>query len=178
MIVIGIDIGLTGAVARVGGGLPPAVVDMPVVADGERRMASKTKTETVQPMRVDGRGLLQVLRDLCPVDQPAAIVLFENVRPRPEGNGGRHGNTMHSQGSLMRSRGVVEATVDIARFSPDPVQPQTWKKFYGINGADKDDSLEKARLFFPELAAALRLKKHHNRAEALLIAHYGLRTLA
>lgn len=47
-----------------------------------------------------------------------------------------------------------------------------WQKFHGIKKADKNLSLEIARKLFPEYLGCLSMKKHHNRAEALLIASY------
>ena len=43
-----------------------------------------------------------------------------------------------------------------------------WKGYFGIS--DKDDSLDMARMFWPE--APLKRKKDNNLAEALLIAEY------
>jgi crossover junction endodeoxyribonuclease RuvC len=51
------------------------------------------------------------------------------------------------------------------------VTPAVWKRSYGLS-RDKHASLFKARLMFP--AADLHLAKHDGRAEALLIAQYGL----
>lgn len=54
------------------------------------------------------------------------------------------------------------------------VRPQQWQKFHGIQKgqADKDLSLRIARKLFPGQKKLLTLKKHHNRAEALLIADF------
>lgn len=61
-----------------------------------------------------------------------------------------------------------------ARFVPvELVAASKWKTALGL-GSEKRAALDKARLLFP--AADLDLAKHHNRAEALLIAHYGLRS--
>ena len=56
------------------------------------------------------------------------------------------------------------------------VRPQTWQKFHKIEKADKRVSLEIARKLFPGQQKMLSLGKHHNRAEALLIADYIRRT--
>lgn len=160
MIVLGIDIGLTGAVAAVHPNGTASVHDIPTVADGGKGR------------RICGRGLLLLLRELVAADR-AALVLFEDVRARPMGNGSGHGNTMHSQGSLMRSRGIVEAAIDIARFDVCIVQPATWKRWHGLLKTEKGASLDLARSLYPALAGDLKRKKDHNRAESLLIAHYG-----
>ena len=58
------------------------------------------------------------------------------------------------------------------------VPARTWKCALKLAGKllTKGDSLELARAVFPELdAEVLKLKKHHGRAEALLIAAHGHR---
>ena len=52
------------------------------------------------------------------------------------------------------------------------VRPVVWKKAFSL-GKDKEASRLRAMQLYP--GADLRLKKHHGRAEALLLAHYGLR---
>ena len=160
MIVLGIDIGLTGALAAVDSRGTAAVRDLPTVPDGKGR-------------RLDGRGLLLAIREFVPIGE-AALIVFEDVRARPFGNGSREGNTMHSQGSLMRSRGIVESVADITRLEVRVVQPQTWKRHFGLIGKPKDASADTARGLFPVLAAELKRVKDHNRAEALLLAQWGM----
>lgn len=61
-------------------------------------------------------------------------------------------------------------------FDVQTVTPATWKKGVKLAGKQytKDDSREAASRTFPALKDNLRLKKHHGRAEAALIAAYGL----
>ena len=190
MIVLAIDIGLTGALAAVDNRGTARVRDLPLTADGEpvkRKANVKGEKPTItQPMRIDGRALLYAMREFVPAGE-SAIVVIEDVKPRPMGNGGAHGNTMHSQGSLMRSRGIVEAVVDISRLTLHAVQPQAWQKHFALNvlkrAADEKPaefvSRKKAHARglaierFPALAEQLRLVKHHNRSDALLLAVFG-----
>ena len=164
MIVIGIDIGLTGAVAAVDSRGTATVRDIATIPDGKGR-------------RIDGRALILAIRDIVPIGQ-SALVLFEDVRARPGGNGNAHGNTMHSQGSMMRSRGIVEAVIDITRLESKVVQPQTWKRHFGLLGKPKAASMDTARGLFPSIGHDLKRVKDHNRAEALLIAQYGHKVAA
>ena len=159
MRMIGIDIGLAGAVAAVDAQGYAAVHDLICAEEAAGRV-------------INGRELLDLLHVLAPVRE-AALVVAEDIRPRPQGNKGA-GNTMFSQGSLMQSRGVVDATCRIAGIRVQWVHPQTWKRFYGMIGADKDDARARAKTHFPALAMSLQRVKDHNRAEALLIARYGL----
>lgn len=158
MIALAIDIGLTGALAAVDSYGTARVQDLPTVPDGKTR-------------RLDGRALIVAIRGFVPPGEPAMLV-FEDVRARPQGNGGGHGNTMHSQASLMRSRGIVEAVADIARVEMVTVQPATWKRHFGLLKTEKGASREKAVALYPGLAGDLKRVKDHNRAEAVLLAHW------
>jgi hypothetical protein len=151
--------------------MEPALVDLPVVADGEPRPSGRGNG-MFQPKRLHGRQLLDLLRQLVPAGH-VALAVFEDVRARPMGNAEKHFNSFHSQNSLVLSRGVIQAVLDVAGFESRAVQPQTWKALFGLGGADKADSLSMARTLYPGLAVELRLAKHHNRAEALLIAHFA-----
>lgn len=158
MIALAIDIGLTGALASVDPYGAARVVDLPTLPDGKTR-------------RLDGWALIIAIRDMVPPGDHAMLA-FEDVRPRPMGNASAHGNTMHSQGSLMRSRGIVEAVADIARIEMVTVQPATWKRHFGLLKAEKGASRDKAIGLFPALAADLKRVKDHNRAESVLIAKW------
>ena len=61
----------------------------------------------------------------------------------------------------------------------DFVTPQKWKKamFDSMPKGDmKEMSRDRAQRLFPEMAGALKRKKDHNRAEALLLAAYCKKT--
>lgn len=56
------------------------------------------------------------------------------------------------------------------------VNPQVWKRAMMPGAArDKDASRQMALQLFPGAMDLLKLKKHHNRAEALLLAEWGRR---
>lgn len=160
-VVLGVDIGLDGAVARVSADGSASVYDIATLPDGKSR-------------RINGRALILLLRQLVPAGVKPIFVI-EDVRPRP--NAAR-GTTMHSEGSLMRSRGIVEGVADIMGADLRAVQPQSWKRFYALLKTEKAASLVKARTLYPSIASDLKRQKDQNRAEAVLIAHYGLRKLS
>lgn len=161
MIAAAIDIGITGAVAFVDSRGTCAVHDLPTLPDGKdgRR-------------RLDGRGLGELLRNHIPAGE-VCVIAFEDVRPRPNPN---RGTSIVTEGALMRSRGVVEGVLDCLRLTSRVrvVQPQTWKRHFGLLKAEKDASRTKALQLYPSAAHALQRKKDHNRAESLLIAHHAL----
>jgi crossover junction endodeoxyribonuclease RuvC len=158
---IGIDLGLTGGAAMIDG----ATRDMAVTA--------LPTTDSEAGRRLQGRELLAILRGWVPAGEPC-FVTIEDIRPRPGDRGG-HGNTMHSQGSLMRSRGIVEAVTDIMPAQVLWVWPAKWKKQYGLIGQDKNASRATAARMFPALAHAFARVKDDGLAEAMLLAYYGMR---
>lgn len=158
---IGIDLGLTGGAAMIDGATRDmAVTELPT-------------TDSAAGRRLEGRKLLAILRGWVPAGE-VCFVTIEDVRPRPGDRGG-HGNTMHSQGSLMRSRGIVEAVTDIMPAQVLWVWPQTWKRQYGLIGENKNASRATASRMFPAMAHAFARVKDDGLAEAMLLAYYGMR---
>jgi len=170
MRVIAIDIGLTGAIASVDTRGNSRIDDIPTLSAEEPSKQAKR--------RIDGAGLAEILRAHVPADD-TAMLLIEDVQARPFGrqNGAEHGNSMQSQGSLMRSRGVVEGVADCLRLKITVVQPQVWKKFFGLIGKPKDQARLVAIDLYEQHGKELGRKKDGNRADALLIAHWGARLL-
>jgi hypothetical protein len=162
MMIIAFDVGVTGAVAFLEAE-SCSVEDIPNAADNAGRC-------------IDGGALADILMANVRAGEPM-LAAFEDVRPRPQGNANSHGNSMYSQGSLMRSRGTIEGVLGVLRIRHITVQPQAWKDWYGLLRTDKKASLAKARQMFPDVANQLtRVSMDHNRADALLIAHFVLRT--
>jgi hypothetical protein len=65
--------------------------------------------------------------------------------------------------------------LELQRMQVWSVQPATWKRFFGLLRKDKAASLPVARTLYPALDDRLRRKLDHNRGDAVLLAHYGLR---
>lgn len=159
MIFIGIDPGLSGAISFVTE--RTCVVEdlptMPLPGDG------------LITQKIDGRALAMLIRKNVPIGETAEAYL-EQVNTM----GGKN-NAVQTQGSLMRSLGAIETVLECLGYKPTMLAPQKWKRFYGLD-ADKKKALVVARGLYR--AAPLSLAKHHNRAEAVLIAHWGLRKKA
>lgn len=159
MIFIGIDPGLSGAIGFVTE-RSCVVEDLPVMPlPGDGLIKNK----------IDSRALVALIRKNVPPGEKAAAYL-ELVSTM----GGKN-NAVQTQGSLMRSLGAIETVLECLGYAPTMLSPQKWKRFYGLD-ADKKKALAKARALYE--TAPLHLAKHHNRAEALLIAHWGLRNKA
>jgi crossover junction endodeoxyribonuclease RuvC len=147
---IGIDPGLrSGAIASIdhNGGFIEAY---DIKADGDK-IDVKTLKEQIYRLTVPG---------------DAYVICIEQVGVRP-------GQGISSSGKFMRAFGAIEAVAALTSDRVEMVLPQAWKKAMGLK-ADKEQSLAMARTLFP--AAMLNLKKHHGKAEALLLAEYARRT--
>ncbi len=161
MIVIGIDPGLTGAVAVMDHNGTRAVFDlptMPVPGAGPKALVKN---------KIDGRALCQLLLKHCPASEGKPRVFLEKVSTMGGAN-----NAVQTQGSLMRSLGAIESVIECLNYPMEQVAPQSWKKQFGI-GSDKAKALDTARKLHPEALADLKRMKDHNRAEAVLLAHFG-----
>lgn len=127
--------------------------------------------------RIDGRALALLIRQECPADEPLAA-FCESVHARA---GER--NSMMTQGSLMRAFGAIEAVCDCLGAPAQLIQPQAWQAFYGLVGKKTEirgkgelpAATRKALQLYPSVAPWLQRVADHNRAESLLVAHYGLR---
>jgi hypothetical protein len=162
-ICLGIDIGVTGAVSSVDHNGRAVIHDLPTVSIPGERFVRR---------RIDGRALMELVRSLAPAGE-SVVAVIENVHTWP---GSR--NSPQAQGSLMDSRARIETVLELARIQVHAIEPLAWKRLFGLAGKEKADSIATARTLYPGLAETLRLAKHHNRAEALLLAHYGARKLA
>jgi crossover junction endodeoxyribonuclease RuvC len=72
-----------------------------------------------------------------------------------------------------RATGAIEAVLSCCEVPLTIVEPSVWKKFHHLHGGDKEGARQRALQLFPSAHALLALKRHHQRAEAALIALYG-----
>ena len=151
MITIGIDPGLTGAIGILSNGLYLAVEDMPCVTKG----SGSVKRE------VDPAGLIMLLRRHAPADAAVSVVL-ERVNAMP-------GQGVSSTFSLGDSFGCARSAGAACRCELAYIGPAQWKKHFNLQ-RDKELSRALAVRMFPD--AELHLKKHADRAEALLMARW------
>ena len=157
--VVGIDPGLSGAVAMLVDGKYQAVADLPIKVDSA---GSKT---------ICAHGVACLLRDFKP---DLVVIELVNAMPRKNAKTGQMVKMgAQSMFTFGRGFGLVEAAAAIQNFDIEYVRPAAWKRKAGLINANKDTHREKATELFPKAAYELRLKKHDGRADALLIARYG-----
>ena len=149
MKILGVDPGLQGALAT-WNGKQLVIMDVPIVK------ARARGNEINLP------ALADVVRKLAPFD--AAYVERNSVRPK-EGVSSAQKNGLVA-GMLLGC--IAMCCRHIIR--PTPTQ---WKKILGLT-SDKDYSRTKAIETFPDYHELFARKKDHGRAEAALLALYGL----
>lgn len=151
MITIGIDPGLTGAIGVLNDGHFVAVEDMPIIVKGN----GKVKNE------VDVSGTIRLLRQYGEPSEYISCVI-ERVNARPN----QGVSTIFSLGD---SFGCARSAVSACRFELRYVTPQVWKKHFKLT-SDKEQCRAYAVKLWPD--APLHLKKHQDRAEALLMSKW------
>lgn len=169
MIVVGIDPGLTGAIAVLDGD-DAAVFDMPVTeANGKSAIDREKLADLIG---------LDALADYSEPEDATAFV--ERAQSSP-------GMGVSSAFNYGMGYGVALGILAHLRVPTRLVHPAVWKRAMGLEAPsrlklgrrkqNKDASLSRARQLYPQLQEHLGLKKHHGRAEAILIAHWGAEEL-
>ena len=161
---IGIDPGMGGAVAHLDDRGFVGVFDMPLNQEKDF---------------LDVHGLYELLHG------PVTTICLEAVTPM--GTDGRG-----SLGRFMTVYGAIRALAEFTTSELVLVRPYDWKRALGLvtptkrgegiqrtsaekasyKRAAKETSMGMARELYPEASPYLRRKKDHDRAEAILLAHY------
>ena len=165
--VIGIDIGLSGAMALLGQSGLMATADIPTMVKGAG--TGKVKNE------INPAALNDILREWSNGHADDVLVAIEQVASMP-------GQGVGSVMSLGDSRGCIRGVVAARGYATQWVVPQQWKKHFGLK-APAEENKNKRQAMMKELARAkaiqlypaadLARKADHNRAEAILLARYA-----
>lgn len=154
MIIIGADPGISGAIALLKDGKLSRVSDIPIwVPTGKKRTVDS----------------VMLAYDIAPY---ANYIFLERAQAMPK-------QGVSSSFEYGRAFGILEAT--LRNTAPDAVlmyvSPSKWKRKLGLIGTEKTASIDMCRRLFPNKSDEFKLKKHHNKAEAALIAYYGAKIL-
>lgn len=155
---LGIDPGLTGALALISNDGFVEVIDMP---KAKERHGKESRD------RICSHSLRDELLIMQNTHGKIRVAVVELTGPMP-----KQGVT-----SVYRfgyGNGQIDGVLAALCIPTEYVRPQVWKKALGL-GADKAQSLALARAKWPT-ADSFTLKKHDGRAEAALLAEFGRRT--
>lgn len=154
MIYVGVDPGVTGAVAILSPSSGSSVHDLPLQEN--RRLDSVTFSMKVPLSILEYDGVMAALEEV-------------NAMPAQDKYGKRSMGATSAM-NFGRMAGALEGVLSLCASELVMVRPQVWKKYHGLIGTEKDAARLKAIELFPELADKLSRKKDSGRADALLIA--------
>lgn len=164
MLIIGVDCGLSGALALMRDGVVTEVMDMPTLvlsrgAKAKREVDAHLLADRLEAERPD-HAFVEQLWGMMPLNDP-------------EGRGqGAARAFAHGKGY-----GIIIGVLAALDIPITLVTAQRWKKSLGVP-ADKDGARARASQLMPAAARLWPLKKHDGRAESALIALYGYQSMA
>lgn len=156
MRVIGVDPGISGALAVYDTVGASDVIDLPIIGEGPSEM-------------LDAKIILRQILVWCP-----DLIILERAQAMPprDKDGNQRAAGAASVFKFGKGFGQIIGAVQISGVPWSLVAPVTWKKFFKLS-KEKERSRQLALQKFPELHDKMKFKYHHQRAEALLIAMYG-----
>jgi hypothetical protein len=158
LIILGVDPGVTGAMAFVDGNHVISIIDHDTWCNAHDA----------------ARELYHLLDGFY---KPEIVVIeAQHARPARDKNG-KVVQGIASTWNYAEHYGILLGVLTQYEVSVHKVNPAVWKANMHLD-RDKEKSLNLARKLFPTNAHDMfKLKKHHGRAEAALIAYYGVRFL-
>ena len=153
MKIIGIDPGLSGAIAILENNKVLNIFDIPVMSEGKK---NKRQLNSAQ--------LVKLIKDnLYNVEEVAVVVEQVNAMP------GQGVTSMFNFGQTFGAIKGVCAALSLPIFF---VRPSKWKKHFELINSSKDSSRTKAIEMYPNLSNQLAKKKDVNKSDAILIARF------
>ena len=153
MRIIGIDPGLSGAIAILEDNRVKELFDMPVMSDGKK---NKRQLNSAQ--------LVKILKDNIK-DHQDTVMVVEQVNAMP----GQGLTSMFNFGQTFGAIKGICAALGLPIFF---VRPTKWKKYFELINSSKDASRTKAIEMYPYISEKLSKKKDVNKSDAILIARY------
>lgn len=151
MKVLGIDVGLNGAIALVEGSELLRIEDMPTLS-----LERNNKTKRM----VNAQALHLIIRSA-----KADAAYLERLNAMP-------GQGVTSMFSMGQSLGVVLGVLAACEVPTTTIPPRTWQKALDVPQG-KDGSRYRAAQLFPDAADMFKRVKDDGRSDAALIALYG-----
>jgi len=151
--IIGIDPGLSGAIAILKDNKVLNIFEIPVMSEGKK---NKRQLNSAQ--------LVRLLKDNIKDDEEVSVVV-EQVNAMP----GQGVTSMFNFGQTFGAIKGICAALGLPIFF---VRPSKWKKHFELINSSKDSSRTKAIEMYPLLSSELSKKKDVNKSDAILIARF------
>ena len=153
MRIIGIDPGLSGAIAILEDSKIKELFDMPVMPDGKKNKR-----------QLNSALLVKLIKDNIE-NLENTIMIVEQVNAMP----GQGVTSMFNFGQTFGAIKGICAALGLPIFF---VRPAKWKKHFELINSSKDASRTKAIEMYPSFSEQLSKKKDVNKSDAILIARY------
>ena len=153
MKIIGIDPGLSGAIAVLEDNKVLNIFDIPVMSEGKKNKR-----------QLNSALLVSLLKENINKDEEVAVVV-EQVNAMP----GQGVTSMFNFGQTFGALKGICAALELPIFF---VRPSKWKKYFELINSSKDASRTKAIEMYPKLSNQLSKKKDVNKSDAILIARF------
>tara|TARA_B100000780_G_scaffold244319_1_gene187867 strand:+ start:27 stop:518 length:492 start_codon:yes stop_codon:yes gene_type:complete len=153
MRIIGIDPGLSGAIAVLEDSKIKEIFDMPVMPDGKKNKR-----------QLNSALLVKLIKDNIK-DFENTVMVVEQVNAMP----GQGVTSMFNFGQTFGAIKGICAALGLPIFF---VRPAKWKKHFELINSSKDASRTKVIEMYPSISEQLSKKKDVNKSDAILIARY------
>ena len=153
MKIIGIDPGLSGAIAVLENNNVLNIFDIPVMSEGKKNKK-----------QLNSALLVNLLKENITSNEDVAIVV-EQVNAMP-------GQGVTSMFNFGQTFGAIKGICAALEFPIFFVRPSKWKKHFELINASKDASRTKVIEMYPKLSNQLSKKKDVNKSDAILIARF------
>ena len=153
MKIIGIDPGLSGAIAILENNKVLGIFEIPVMSEGKK---NKKQLNSAQ--------LVKLLKDNISKNDEVSVVV-EQVNAMP-------GQGVTSMFNFGQTFGAIKGVCAALNLSIFFVRPSKWKKHFELINSSKDSSRTKVIEMYPSLSNQLSKKKDVNKSDAILIARY------
>ena len=153
MKIIGIDPGLSGAIAVLENNKVLNIFDMPVMSEGKKNKR-----------QLNSALLVNLIKRNVDLNEEVSVVV-EQVNAMP----GQGVTSMFNFGQTFGAIKGVCAALELPIFF---VRPSKWKKHFELINSSKDASRTKVIEMYPSFADKLSKKKDVNKSDAILIARF------
>ena len=157
MKIIGIDPGLSGAIAILENNKVLNIFDIPVMSEGKKNKR-----------QLNSALLVNLLKENINPNEEVSVVV-EQVNAMP-------GQGVTSMFNFGQSFGILKGICSAMQLPMFFVRPAKWKKYFNLINSEKDASRTKAIEVFPYISSELSRKKDSNKADAILIASFYYET--
>ena len=154
MKVVGIDPGLSGAIAIIENKKVLGLFEMPVMAEGKK---NKRQLNSAQ--------LVNIIKENIQINNEDIAVVVEQVNAMP-------GQGVTSMFNFGQTFGAIKGVCAALQLPIYFVRPSKWKKHFELINSSKDSSRTKVIEMYPYLSSQLSKKKDVNKSDAILIALY------